>query len=194
MKKMKKRLLTGSLFLLMATLLTGIIYPVVVTVFANLLFSEKATGSLIRSNGLTIGSELIGQSFDSLKYFWSRPSSVEYNPMPSGGSNLGPLNPMLRDEIRKRRESFILKNYLNPDHIIPSEMIFASGSGLDPHISPEAALLQLKRVAKERGFDPETESRLAEIIQNLTEDRQFFIFGEPRINVFQLNLMTDSLK
>jgi len=191
---MKKRLLTGSLFLLMATLLTGIIYPVVVTVFANLLFREKATGSLIRSNGLTIGSELIGQSFDSLKYFWSRPSSAEYNPMSSGGSNLGPLNPILRDEISKRRESFILKNYLNPDHKIPSEMIFASGSGLDPHISPEAALLQFKRVAKERGFDAEMESRLAEIIQNLTEDRQFFIFGEPRINVFQLNLMTDSLK
>jgi len=178
----------------MATLLTGIIYPVVVTVFANLLFREKATGSLIRSNGLTIGSELIGQSFDSLKYFWSRPSSAEYNPMSSGGSNLGPLNPILRDEISKRRESFILKNYLNPDHKIPSEMIFASGSGLDPHISPEAALLQFKRVAKERGFDAEMESRLAEIIQNLTEDRQFFIFGEPRINVFQLNLMTDSLK
>lgn len=191
---MKKRLLTGSLFLLMATLLTGIIYPVVVTVFANLLFREKATGSLIRSNGLKIGSELIGQNFDSLKYFWSRPSAVKYNPMPSGGSNLGPLNPRLREEISKRRESFILKNYLNPDHNIPSEMIFASGSGLDPHISPEAALLQLKRVAKERGFDPAMESNLAEIIQNLTEDRQFFIFGEPRINVIQLNLMTDSLK
>lgn len=178
----------------MATLLTGIIYPVVVTVFANLLFREKATGSLIRSNGLTIGSELIGQNFDSLKYFWSRPSAVAYNPMTSGGSNLGPLNPRLKEEISKRRELLILKNYLNPDHNIPSEMIFASGSGLDPHISPEAALLQLKRVAKERGFDPAMESNLAEIIQNLTEDRQFFIFGEPRINVIQLNLITDSLK
>jgi K+-transporting ATPase ATPase C chain len=191
---MKKRLLTGSLFLLMATLLTGIIYPVVVTVFANLLFREKATGSLIRSNGLNIGSELIGQNFDSLKYFWSRPSSVEYNPMPSGGSNLGPLNPRLREEITKRRDSLILKNYLKPEHNIPSEMIFASGSGLDPHISPEAALQQLKRVAKERGYDPAMESNLAELIQNLTEGRQFFIFGEPRINVIQLNLMTDSLK
>jgi len=191
---MKKRLLTGSLFLLMATLLTGIIYPVVVTVFANLLFREKATGSLIRSNGLNIGSELIGQNFDSLKYFWSRPSSVEYNPMPSGGSNLGPLNPRLREEITKRRDSLILKNYLKPEHNIPSEMIFASGSGLDPHISPEAALQQLKRVAKERGFDPAMESKLSVIIQNLTEGRQFFIFGEPRINVIQLNLMTDSLK
>ncbi len=178
----------------MATLLTGIIYPVVVTVFANLLFREKATGSLIRSNGLNIGSELIGQNFDSLKYFWSRPSSVEYNPMPSGGSNLGPLNPRLREEITKRRDSLILKNYLKPEHNIPSEMIFASGSGLDPHISPEAALQQLKRVAKERGFDPAMESKLSVIIQNLTEGRQFFIFGEPRINVIQLNLMTDSLK
>lgn len=191
---MKKRLLTGSLFLLMATLLTGIIYPVVVTVFANLLFREKATGSLISSNGFKIGSELIGQNFDSLKYFWSRPSSVEYNPMPSGGSNLGPLNPRLKDEIIKRRETFIVKNYLNQDQNIPSEMIFASGSGLDPHISPGAAMLQLKRVSKERGFDPAMESRLAEIIKNLTEDPQFFIFGEPRINVILLNLMTDSLK
>jgi len=191
---MMKRLLTGSLFLLMATLLTGIIYPVVVTVFANLFFREKATGSLVTSNGSKIGSVLIGQKFDSLKYFWSRPSSVEYNPMPSGGSNLGPLNPKLREEITRRSESFILGNQLLREHNIPAEMIFASGSGLDPHISPEAALIQLKRVAKARGFDQVMENNLAEIIQDLTEGRQYFIFGEPRINVFKLNLMTDSLK
>ena len=178
----------------MATLLTGIVYPVVVTVFANLFFREKATGSLVTSNGSNIGSVLIGQKFDSLKYFWSRPSSVEYNPMPSGGSNLGPLNPKLREEITRRSESFILGNQLLREHNIPAEMIFASGSGLDPHISPEAALIQLKRVAKARGFDQVMENNLAEIIHDLTEDRQYFIFGEPRINVFKLNLMTDSLK
>lgn len=191
---MKRQLLTGLKFLALMAIITGIIYPLLITGFAELFFRKKAEGSLIERNGIITGSKLIGQNFDSVKYFWSRPSAINYNPLPSGGSNLGPLNPALIDGFNKRRESFISANNLRDNENIPSEMICSSASGLDPHISPAAALLQVNRVAKARGLDKNGEDRLISLVNRLSEKRQFSLLGEPRINVFLLNLQLDSLK
>ncbi len=141
-----------------------------------------------------MGSKLIGQKFDSQEYFWSRPSVNNYNPLPSGASNLGISNPLLINTIAQREKDFLTANKMNEDLNIPPEMVTASASGLDPHISPEAALLQVARVARARGMDKAGQDNLVALINELTEERQYSFFGEPRINVFLLNLKTDSLK
>jgi potassium-transporting ATPase KdpC subunit len=175
-------------------ILTGIVYPVLITVITSEFFNKKAQGSLIKRNGTIIGSELIGQNFDSNKYFWSRPSYNNYNPLPSGGSNLGLLNPRLTETILQRKNAFLQANKIEGDLNIPDEMVTASASGLDPHISSAAALLQVSRVAQARGMDKIGQDKLVTLINDLMEDRQFSILGEPRINVFLLNLKIDSLK
>lgn len=175
------------------TLLTGVVYPLLVTGIAQALNPEKANGSILVSGGEKIGSKLIGQQFDSTVYFTSRPSSISYNPLPSGGSNYGLTNGKLVKLVADRREQFIVFNQLDSLTIVPSEMVFASASGLDPHISPDAALLQTERVSLARHFDNGQKKRLFQIINRLTEKPQFFCLGEDRINVLILNIELDKL-
>ena len=170
------------------TILTGIVYPLVMTGIAQLTFPSKANGSLIKKDGKIIGSELIGQKFDSTIYFWSRPSAIDYNPIPSGASNLGPTSDKLKKQVVERRISFATMNTITDTTAVPKEMLFASASGLDPHISQKAALLQVDRVAKARNFNIVQKQNLVQIVKNLTETPQFLVFGEERINVLILNL------
>ncbi|NTW23720.1 MAG: potassium-transporting ATPase subunit KdpC [Lentimicrobium sp.] len=173
---------------------TGIVYPLFVTGIAQIVFPGNANGSLIVKENKVIGSELIGQQNDSVIYFSSRPSTISYNPLPSGGSNYGLTNHKLKDAVNERKLYFILQNQLNSLTEIPSEMLFASASGLDPHISPKAALLQVDRIAAARNFSAAQKSRLIDNIEKLTEKPQFSIFGEERINVLMLNIGLDEPK
>ena len=190
---MKKQILISVKFLFLFTLITGIIYPLFVTTFANLLFNDKANGSLIKQNNEVIGSLLIGQAFDSSAYFWSRPSAIGYNPLPSGGSNLALTNGKFTQQITDREQYFLRANGLPPGTNIPSEMVFTSGSGLDPHISPEAARLQVDRIAKTRNFSIIQRNKLQILIKKCIEEPQFNLFGQERINVFILNLELDKI-
>ena len=191
---MKKQLIISLKFLLLMTILTGIIYPFVMTGIAQLSFPSKANGSLIIKNGKLIGSELIGQNFDSTIYFWSRPSAIGYNPIPSGASNYGPTSDTLKKLVNARRASFASKNSIKDINSIPKEMIFASGSGLDPHISPEAASIQLNRVISARKMNGAQQQKVEQLINSLIEEPQFSFLGEPRINVLLLNLGLDNIK
>jgi K+-transporting ATPase ATPase C chain len=176
------------------TLLTGIIYPLFITGIAQLAFPIKANGSLIKENGKIVGSELIGQQFDNPKYFSSRPSAISCNPMPSGGSNYGLTSTTLKKNITERKIRFIEFNQLDSLTDIPSEMLFASGSGIDPHISRQAALLQVDRIARSRNFNPAQKKQLLQGIDELTEAPQFKCLGQQRVNVLLLNLYCDRIK
>lgn len=191
---MTKQIITGTKYLIIVTLITGILYPLLITGIANLFFSEKARGSLIKRNEIVIGSTLIGQNFEKPEYFHGRPSAINYNPMPSGASNLSPMNPVLKNLVTSRKKDFLQANLLSDTTHLPPEMLFSSASGLDPHISPESAMMQFERIAKARGFDQAEKLKLVALIKNMSEIRQFSLLGEPRINVFLLNLKTDSLK
>jgi len=180
--------------LLVMTVLTGVIYPFFMTGVAQLVFPARANGSLIIKDKKIAGSELIGQKFDSSIYFWSRPSAIEYNPVPSGASNLSPTSDKLKKQVTERRKLFAISNLIADSSSIPKEMIFASASGLDPHISPEAAILQLDRIVKYRGFNFTQKRRIENLIDSLTESPQLYLFGEKRINVFLLNLSLDQIK
>src|SRR5712691_1033055 len=183
---MFKELRPAALAFLVLTLITGIVYPLIVTAFAQL-FPNKAAGSVIEVNGKAVGSELIGQPFSEPKYFWSRPSATSpqpYNGASSSGSNLGPTNKALRDAVAERLKQFDQKP-------VPVDLVTASASGLDPHISPEAARFQVSRVAKARGL---TEEGIQELLDRHTEARTFGVLGEPRVNVLKLNLALDALK
>lgn len=183
----------AAVMLLIFTVLTGVVYPLMVTSIAQLLFTQQANGSLLKdANGQLMGSELIGQSFTSPAYFWGRPSATTpnaYNAAGSSGSNLGPTNPALVALLKDRIQA--LKN-VDPTNnaLVPVDLVTASGSGLDPHISVAAANYQLKRVAAVRQLD---EQQVAELIKVHTENRQWFIFGEPRVHVLKLNLALDQL-
>lgn len=180
--------------LLLLTLITGAAYPALVTLIAQTLFPKQANGSLIsNAQGQTIGSELIGQSFTQANYFWSRPSATApypYNAGASSGSNLGPTNPVLLDTV-KARVATLRAN--DPGHHakVPIDLVTASASGLDPHISLAAAEFQVHRVAKTRKID---ETRLRELLAAHEEGRQWGLFGEPRVNVLTLNLALDQLE
>jgi potassium-transporting ATPase KdpC subunit len=190
---MKTQFKIALKYLLIMTLLTGVIYPLLMTGLAQLSYPSKANGSLIKKNGKIIGSELIGQKFDSNIYFWSRPSAIGYNPIPSSGSNYGPTSDTLRKLVNARRTFFISTNSIPGGAAIPKEMIFASGSGLDPHISSEAALFQVDRISKARQFDNNQKEILLNKIKELTEAPQFLCLGERRINVLILNLELDKI-
>jgi potassium-transporting ATPase KdpC subunit len=190
---MKTIFISLKIFLLL-TILTGIVYPLFVTGIAQLVFPGKANGSLIIRDNKIIGSELIGQSIDSTIYFSSRPSAVSYNPLPSGGSNFGLTNVKLKDATAERRKHFIEFNQLDSHTEVPSEMLFASASGLDPHVSQQAALLQVDRIAKARHFDEKQKEELLLLIKSRTEAPQFLILGEERINVLLLNLELDKIQ
>ncbi len=186
-----KTFYTGIKIFLVLTVLTGVIYPLAVTGIAQILFQGKANGSLVKQNGHIIGSELIGQDFKSPRYFWSRPSAINYNPLPSGGSNLGPTSKQLQKTVNDRRISFAKANFLTDQTSIPSEMIFASGSGLDPHISLQAALLQVNRIAMARKIDSLQKEAIVQLVRDQTEGTQFGLLGQERVNVFLLNLELD---
>ena len=174
------------------TLLTGVIYPVLVTGVAQVVFPAQARGSLIVRGGRVVGSQLIGQPFDDPKYFWSRLSATApapYNGGASSGSNLGPLNDALVDGARARVEALRAADPGNT-HPIPVDLVTASGSGLDPHISPEAARYQLARVARVRGM---SEASVAEVVARHTHGRQLGVLGDPVVDVLPLNLELDQM-
>jgi len=173
-----KTLLQALRLLAVLTVLTGVLYPLAVTVAARLLFPDCAEGSLLLRHGKPVGSELLAQRFENPRYFWPRPSAGN-----GVASHLGPTHSLLRKAVAERREKFGAG--------APVEMLTASGSGLDPHISPEAALQQAARVAVARGLSPEEVARL---VDALAEPPQFGIFGEPRVNVLFLNLLLDEIK
>jgi len=178
--------------LLVMTVLTGLVYPLAVTGIAQLLFPHQANGSLIVRDGKVIGSELIGQYFDDPKYFWGRPSATSpfpYNAAASGGSNLGPTNPALIDAVKARVAALRAADPGN-DRPVPVDLVTASGSGLDPHISPAAALYQVNRVARVRGME---EKAVHTLIVQHTEERWVGLLGEKRVNVLRLNMALDRI-
>ena len=169
------------------TVLTGVIYPLVVTGIAQTVFPDQANGSLVYHDGKAVGSSLIGQPFDDPKYFWSRPSATgpfAYNAAASSGSNQGPLEPALHAAVKSRIEALRAADPEN-DKPVPVDLVTASASGLDPHISPAAAEYQVGRVAKARGLE---EQKVRDILLHHTAPRTFGLLGEPRVNVLELNL------
>ena len=190
---MKTLIISFKAFILF-TFLTGLIYPLFITGLVQVIFPAKANGSLIKRGGEIIGSELIGQQFNSEIYISSRPSVINYNPLPSGASNYGLTNFKLKDAVSNRQNQFIAANKLDSLTIIPSEMLFASASGLDPHISPEAALLQVERIAQARNYNASQKQELEQLIKNQTEAPQFLFLGKRRVNVLVLNLKIDKIK
>jgi K+-transporting ATPase ATPase C chain len=189
---MKTILISLKIFLFL-TILTGLVYPLFITGIAQVVFPGNANGSLVIKDNKAVGSELIGQLFDSTIYFSCRPSATGYNPLPSGGSNFGLTNSKLINQVSERKSQFLAFNSLDSLSVIPSEMLFASGSGLDPHISPSAALIQVERIVKARHFDSSKKDKLVETINTLKEKPQYFIFGEERINVLLLNIELDKI-
>ena len=178
-----------TLFILLS-LVTGLLYPLLVTGISQAVFPAQAAGSLIERDGKLIGSRLIGQNFTDPKYFWSRPSATRpypNNAAASSGSNLGPLNPALKAAVESRVK--VLRE-VDPGNTapVPVDLVTASASGLDPHISPAAADYQAGRVARVRGLAPEA---VRALVAQHTEDRQWGVFGEPRVNVLELNLALD---
>jgi K+-transporting ATPase ATPase C chain len=185
----RKKLRQAIVSLVLFTVITGLVYPLVVTGVAQVLFPWKANGSLITKNGRAVGSALVGQPFSDPKYFWGRLSATApaYNGGASSGSNYGPLNPALLDAAKQRIRDLRGSDSLDTTPI-PVDLVTASGSGLDPDITIAGALYQVKRVAEVRHMNPE---KIRTLIDHYTEGRQLGILGEPRVNVLQLNLALD---
>ena len=190
---MWRQLRIALIFLGLFTVITGIIYPLLVTGIAQAFFHHQANGSLIEKDGKNLGSELIGQPFSDPKYFWGRLSATSpfpYNAGSSSGSNYGPSNPALRQAVQARIDAL---KAVDPDNSepVPVDLVTFSASGLDPHISVAAANYQVPRVARYRGL---SEEQVYALVSRFTEGRQFGILGEPRVNVLQLNLALDQLR
>jgi K+-transporting ATPase KdpC subunit len=189
----RRQLWNAVIFLGLLAVLTGVVYPLVVTGIAQVIFHHQSNGSLIVKNGDYLGSKLIGQPFDAPGYFWGRLSATEpfpYNAGASSGSNYGPLNPALLDGIQKRIEALKASDPGNT-RLIPVDLVTYSASGLDPHISVAAALYQVPRVSRQRNL---AEAEVQALVNRFTEGRQFGILGEPRVNVLLLNLALDRVK
>jgi K+-transporting ATPase ATPase C chain len=187
---MKKNFVTAILMTVASTVLLGIVYPLLVTGIAQVMFPEKANGQLIRRNGVVVGSRIIGQPFSSPGYFHSRPSAAGngYDASNSSGSNLGPTNQKL---IQRVKSDVAAAQAYNPGTHVPVDLVTTSGSGLDPDISPAAAEFQVARVSQARGLAPDT---VRQLVRRHTQGRTFGFLGEPRVNVLELNLAVDELK
>jgi K+-transporting ATPase ATPase C chain len=190
---MLRELRPALMVFLLLTVLTGVIYPGVITLVASAFFPDQATGSVIERDGKAVGSKLLGQAFTGPGYFWSRPSATgpqPYNAALSSGSNQGPTNPALESAVRDRIAALRAADPGNT-RPVPADLVTASGSGLDPHISPAAAEYQVARVARARGLD---EGRVRQLVREATQGRTLGLLGEPRVNVLELNLALDALK
>jgi K+-transporting ATPase ATPase C chain len=183
---MRRQLVPAVAVFIALTVLTGIVYPLVVTGVAQVAFPSRADGSLVERDGRVVGSRLIGQAFEGGRYFHPRPSAAGdgYDAMSSSASNLGPTNPELLDAVRERRSAYEQLNGARP----PVDAVTASGSGLDPHISPENARLQARRVARQRGFEL---AQVLRLVDEHTEGRSLGFLGDPGVNVLELNLALD---
>lgn len=194
---MRTQLRPALVSLILLTLLTGVLYPLAVTAIAQIAFPHQANGSLIVRDGRVVGSELIGQEFEAARYFWGRLSAtapVPYNAAASSGSNLGPANPALTDMAQARIDALHAANAalgIASSAPVPVDLVTASASGLDPHISPAAAAWQIARVARARGL---TEDQVQALVAEQTEGRLLGVLGEPRVNVLKLNLALDALQ
>jgi K+-transporting ATPase ATPase C chain len=177
------------------TVLTGALYPLVITLIAQTAFHNQANGSLVERDGKIVGSALLAQQFQTTNYFWPRPSSCSYGTGPAGisassGSNLGPTSGALQTNVMNNAAAFISGNNLPTNTPVPPDMVFASASGLDPHISPEAASLQVARVAAARGL---SQDKVKDLVEQFVEPPQWGFLGEPRVNVLLLNIALDQL-
>ena len=187
---MRRQLLPALIMLLVFTVLTGLAYPLAVTGVAQVAFRDKANGSLVKENGKVVGSKWIGQNFTKPVYFHPRPSAAGdgYDPTLSSGSNLGPTNPKLLDEVRTRVAAYRKENVLARDAKVPVDAVTASASGLDPDISVANARLQVRRVAAARGLSV---ARVQQLVDDHTDDRELGFLGEPGVNVLELDLALD---
>ena len=177
------------------TLVTGVVYPIVITVIAQVAFRDQANGSLVMRDGKMIGSAMLSQQFQGTNYFWPRPSACTYGSSASGlvassGSNLGPTSGTLQTNVMNNVAAFISGNNLPTNTVVPADMVFASASGLDPHISPEAAQLQIARVAASRGVG---EDKVKALVEKFTEPPQWGFLGQARVNVLLLNVALDEM-
>jgi len=189
---MLREIRPAIVMILLMTVLTGLAYPLAMTGIAQVVFPHQANGSLIEKDKTVIGSALIGQNFSADTYFQPRPSAAGesgYDATASGGSNLGPTNKKLLDQVQERADAYRKLNGLGPNDPIPGDAVTASSSGLDPHISPENAALQVARVAKARGL---SESQVRALVARYTEGPQWGLFGQQRVNVLELNLALDA--
>lgn len=177
--------------LLLWTVITGLAYPAVITLIAQAAFPKQANGSLIQRQGKVVGSELLAQQFQGTNYFWPRPSADTYATVASGASNLGPTSGQQLTNVVNNLAAFRSGNNLATNAPVPGDMVYASGSGLDPHISPEAAQLQVARVAAARGISAD---QIQKLVAQYTEAPQLGVLGEPRVNVLLLNLALDGVK
>jgi K+-transporting ATPase ATPase C chain len=192
MRLVLRQLRPAILITVMFTLICGVAYPLLSTAIGQAAFHDKANGSLIRRNGVVVGSELIGQAFTAPKYFHSRPSAAGpgYDGSASSGSNLGPTNPDFLSAVKDRAAAYRTENGLAADAMVPVDAVTASGSGLDPQISIANARLQVNRVATARGFD---KTVVEQLVKKYTDGRQLVVLGEPGVNVVELNLALDDV-
>lgn len=180
------------LFLIL-TGLTGIIYPLVITGLAELTMYEHANGSLVHHASKPAGSLLIAQEFKSPEYFWARPSASHYDALHSGGSQLGPTSIHLKNQVNERLQVLMQAHSVSDSQEVPSDLVYTSGSGLDPHITPRAAIFQVERIAKARKLSPDEKTALEKMIKNVTERHLWGFGGPPHINVLKLNIALDEL-
>jgi K+-transporting ATPase ATPase C chain len=192
MRALLRQLRPALLITVVFTLICGVVYPLLSTAIAQVAFRDKANGSLIKRDGVVVGSKLIGQSFAAPQYFHARPSAAGagYDGSASSGSNLGPLNPDLLKAVEQRAVAYRQENGLQANALVPVDAVTASGSGLDPHISIANARLQVARVAQQRGLDSAV---VEQLVAKYTDGRQLMVLGDPGVNVVELNLALDRL-
>jgi K+-transporting ATPase ATPase C chain len=187
-----KTFVQSFMMLLGLTILTGVIYPLAVTAAGNIFYKDRVHGQIVRNQDQPVASRLIAQKITSLKYFWPRPSAADYNAAASAASNLGPTSADLKKLYDERKKSLMAAH--PDDGEPPQDLLFASGSGLDPEISPAAAFYQLNRVAKARNLNPEQSARLKTLVESLVQKPTLGFLGDSRLNVMDLNLALDSMK